>query len=147
MKELNYDVIAETKNAVLRQGEPQPVLCFEHRLGNLRGILAYLSNSVDTMEERRAEEYGAVDANIDGFLRMFRAEVAAAQDDLVELNKVGRPNPRLLLHLRQDGNGQWFYRITLDACERVPWQYGHFDRAEAIEQARSRFGSDLQVEP
>jgi len=49
------------------------------------------------------------------------------------------------LELKQDGAGQWMYRVMRDGEVSVPWEYGPFDRAECIEQAKSRFGSDLEV--
>lgn len=45
------------------------------------------------------------------------------------------------LILKQDVGLQWKYKITRpDGSTLVDWQYGSFDKAETIEQARGRFG-------
>ena len=51
------------------------------------------------------------------------------------------PAPRTL-HLRQDPAGQWQYQTREAGAELIPWQYGGFDRAATIEQARGRFAFD-----
>lgn len=47
------------------------------------------------------------------------------------------------LHLKQDESGQWMYQITLGETVVVKWQYGPFDKQECIDQARSRFGTNM----
>ncbi len=46
------------------------------------------------------------------------------------------------LELRQVEGGQWQYRVMNGA-----WEFGPYDRADAIAQARNRYGTDLVVTP
>jgi|DEB19_MinimDraft_3_1074340.scaffolds.fasta_scaffold52843_2 hypothetical protein len=47
------------------------------------------------------------------------------------------------IELKQDGRGQWQYRILQNGKVLVDWQYGPFDREKCIEQAKERFGGEL----
>jgi hypothetical protein len=50
------------------------------------------------------------------------------------------------LLIKQDPSGQWLYKVTRsDNTEAVSWQYGPYDKDECIEQAKARFGSDMEL--
>jgi len=47
-----------------------------------------------------------------------------------------------MIHTKQAPSGQWMYQLTSDGKVILDWQYGPYDKKEAIEQARDRFGQD-----
>jgi hypothetical protein len=47
-----------------------------------------------------------------------------------------------ILHLKQDGQGQWMYSIMMGTTVHVAWQYGSYSKDETIVQCRSRFSFD-----
>ncbi len=69
-------------------------------------------------------------------------EEDAKRWDTIEMTAPATPAKTLIL--KQDIAGQWMYQITRDGATMVPWQYGPFDRAECVAQAKARFGGDCQ---
>jgi hypothetical protein len=49
------------------------------------------------------------------------------------------------IELKQNAAGQWMYQIIQAQKVVVEWQYGPFTRENCIEQAKGRFGYDLEI--